>query len=190
VGGDIGSPTAVTGFAFPAIDAANGIYTGFMNLSDTVTAQGTADINSKETALKGMTCDTTDGSLQTTYSPGVHCISAAVVMTTGTVTLDAGGDPTATFVFLITGALTVTGSESGGGEGGDPHILLINGAQKSNVYWVPIGSGATFTNAQFVGNVIADAAITLTSSNIQGRVLTTSVTLGAVTLTTSTVNAS
>jgi len=186
VGGSIGSSVAITGFTFPAINASNGIYTGLSNINNAITSQGLTDVNTKETTLKAMSCDQTlppsmGGS---TFTPGVICSIGAVTFTTGTLTLNANGDPNATFIFLINGALTVTGTSPGGGTAADPNIILLNGAQKSNVFWVTVAA-ATVTNSQFLGNIIADAGITLTDVNLQGRALTTS---AAVTMTGSTVN--
>ena len=190
IGGSLGSPTTITGFSYPAINATNGIYTGFMNVNDDVTTQGTADINAKKTTLLAMLCDVIPlppslGGF--TVNPGVYCSSGAVTFTTGTLTLNANNDPNATFVFKINGALTVTGTTPGGGTSASPKIVLINGANQANVYWVTIGSAATLTDTQFLGNIIAEAAITLTRVNLQGRALTTA---AEVTMTASTVNSS
>jgi hypothetical protein len=53
-----------------------------------------------------------------TISPGLHTISAAA-SNTGTVTLDAGGDPNAVFVIQVNGALAFAAGS---------HVVLANGA--------------------------------------------------------------
>lgn len=59
-------------------------------------------------------------------------------------------------------------------------VLLINGAQAGNVFW-QVGTSATLgTNTAFVGSILADQSITLTTgTNITGRAIALN---GAVTL--------
>ena len=82
---------------------------------------------------------------------------------TGTVTLDAQGDPNAVFVFQSASTL-ITASNS--------VVALVNGADPCNVYW-QIGSSATLgTNSTFVGTAMALTSITAqTSATITGRLL-------------------
>jgi LPXTG-motif cell wall-anchored protein len=95
---------------------------------------------------------------------------------TGTLTLDAQGDPNAEFIFQA-GSTLITASDS--------RVLLINGASPCNVVW-QIGSSATFgTRTQFVGDVLAHDSITATTNaTFQGRLLARG---GAVTLDTNTI---
>ena len=80
---------------------------------------------------------------------------------TGTLTLDGGGDPNATFVFQAGSGLTTAGN-----------VVLINGALARNVYW-QVGSSATIgTGSQWQGNIIALTSITLVdNANLTGRAL-------------------
>ncbi|MEJ7756073.1 MAG: ice-binding family protein [Nocardioidaceae bacterium] len=72
--------------------------------------------------------------------------SASSIGLTGTLTLDAQGDPNSVFVFQAGTTLT-TASAS--------RVLLVNGAQACNVYW-QIGSSATLgTNSTFIGTILA-----------------------------------
>ncbi len=65
---------------------------------------------------------------------------------TGTLTLDAQGDPNAVFIFQSASTL-ITASNS--------TVALINGAQACNVFW-QVGSSATLgTNTTFVGTILA-----------------------------------
>src|ERR1019366_7362379 len=95
----------------------------------------------------------------------------------GTLTLDAHGDPNAVFIFQIGSTLT-TGSGAS--------VVLINGAQAANVYFV-VGSSATLgTTTQFQGKILALTSITLnTSASINcGAALARN---GSVTLDTNTI---
>jgi hypothetical protein len=96
----------------------------------------------------------------TTQHPGVYC-SATSIGVTGTLTLDADGDSTATFVFQAGSTLTTAGD-----------VVLINGARAGNVYWV-VGSSATIgVSSQWQGNIIALMTITLNdNANLTGRAL-------------------
>ena len=69
---------------------------------------------------------------------------------TGTLTLDAKGDPNAQFIFQAASTL-ITASNS--------RVLLLNGADPCRVVW-KVGSSATFNTAtRFVGDVLALASI-------------------------------
>jgi methionine-rich copper-binding protein CopC len=93
----------------------------------------------------------------TTLYPGVYYSASTVKITSGDLTLDAQGDPTATFVFQVGSALTV-------GLAAIPrNIILAHGANASNIYWV-CGSSATINGSgggTFNGTVIAYAGISV-----------------------------
>jgi hypothetical protein len=105
-----------------------------------------------------------------TLVSGVY-MSPTSLAVTGTVSLDAQGDPNAVFIFQA-GSTVVTASNSS--------VALLNGAQACNVYW-QVGSSATLgTGTVFVGNVLALTSITATTNaTIAGRLLARN---GAVTL--------
>jgi hypothetical protein len=100
-----------------------------------------------------------------------------LLLSSGSVTLDAQGDPNAVFVFQI-GSTLITGSST--------TVLLVNGAQACNVFW-QVGSSATLgTGTRFVGTIMASASITAnTAATIHGRLLaqTAAVTLDTNTIT-------
>jgi HD-GYP domain-containing protein (c-di-GMP phosphodiesterase class II) len=107
----------------------------------------------------------------TTQTPGVYESPAGTFGITGTLTLDAKGDPDAVFIFRSASTLiTASGSR----------VKLINGAQAGNVFW-QVGSSATLgTYSILRGNVLALASITVTTgATVDGRMLARS---GAVTL--------
>ena len=105
--------------------------------------------------------------------------SASSIGLTGTLTLNAQGNPDAVFVFQAGSSLT-TASGS--------RVLLINGAQACNVYW-QVGSSATLgTNSTFLGTIMALTSISLTTgATVDGRVLARN---GAVTMDTNTITRS
>jgi hypothetical protein len=109
-----------------------------------------------------------------TITPGIYCVNAAgATPPTGTLTLDAGGDPDAVFIFLVEGAFTGTGF----------NVVTTNGADPCNVYW-QVDAAATLTGSNFSGTILAGAAITLTDSILNGNAYAGA----AVTLTDSVVN--
>jgi hypothetical protein len=96
---------------------------------------------------------------------------------TGTLTLDAKGDPNAVFIFKAESTL-ITASKSS--------VKLVNGAQSSNVFW-QVGSSATLgTHSLIRGNILALASITVTTGvTVDGRTMarTAAVTLDSDTIT-------
>ena len=89
-----------------------------------------------------------------TYAPGLYRTASPIGVGAGfTITLDAQNNPDAVFIFE-TGAALTTGTNS--------TVVLANGAQAKNVWWVA-GSAATLgVSSTFKGNVIANgAAITV-----------------------------
>ena len=110
-----------------------------------------------------------------TLTPGVYN-SASSVGLSGALTLDAGGDPNAVFVFQAGSTLTTASGSI---------VNLVNGAQSCNVYW-QVGSSATLgTGSAFRGSILALTSITLTTAaTVEGRVLARN---GAVTLDTNTI---
>ncbi len=113
------------------------------------------------------------------FLPGVRTASSSLLLSSGSVTLDAQGDPNAVFIFQIAKTL-ITGSNTS--------VKLINGAQACNVFW-QVGSSATLgTGTSFVGTIMASATITAnTAATIHGRLLAST---GAVNLDTNTITTS
>ena len=103
-----------------------------------------------------------------TLAPGLYW-SASSVQITGDVTLDAGGDPNAVWIFQI-GSTLITAN----GGAGDPasRVILTGGAQSRNIFW-QVGSSATLGNySVFAGTIMASASITMMiGSTTDGRAL-------------------
>ncbi len=111
----------------------------------------------------------------TTVTPGVYDSATGAFRLTGTLTLDAQGDPDAVFVFKAASTLVTAPAST---------MTLVNGAQAANVFW-QVGTSATLgTGSAFSGNVLALSAITATTgATVVGRLLSR----GAITLDTNTV---
>lgn len=95
---------------------------------------------------------------------------------TGTLTLDAENDPTSVFIFQAASTL-ITANNS--------NIVLANGADACNIFWV-VGTSATLgTGSTLYGHVLAQESITATTgATIYGSLLAR---IGAVTLDTNTI---
>lgn len=188
--GDLGvSPgTAITYFALTntivygpggTVTAGLGIVNGTIYAGGPVAAQAHNDAVTAYNYLVAQVPDTTySGVTQLdglTFTPGVYRFaSSANLQVNGTVYLDFQGNSDAIFIFQMGSTLvTMAGS----------NVIAINTNSPtcigSNVYWA-VGSSATIDGAQFVGTVIANTAITMTSgANVSGKLLalTASVTM-------------
>src|SRR5687768_6688062 len=167
--GDLGvSPgSAVTGFP-------PGVVIGTIHAADAVALQAQNDLTTQYNALTAAACSanlTVQDLGGMTLTSGVYCFDSSAQLT-GTLTLNAQGNPNATFIFKTGSTLTTASGSS---------LLLINGGNPCGVAW-RIGSSATLgTTTSFIGNLIALTSITLTTdaSIIGGRALARN---GAVTL--------
>jgi hypothetical protein len=170
VHGDLGvSPgSAITGFP-------PGIVTGGMtHAADAVAMQAQGALTNAYNFAAGETCpnDLTGQDLGgKILTPGVYCFSSTAQLT-GTLTLNALGDPNAVFLFQIVSMLTTASTSS---------VVFTNGGQGDSVFW-QIGSSAILgTGTAFAGNILALTSITLdTGAHIEcGRALARN---GAVTM--------
>lgn len=168
INGDLGlSPgTAVTGFP-------PGVLNGVQNVANTNAVSAQTDLVSAYNNAAGQTPATTVPAELggTTKTAGVYTSTDGTFAITGTLTLDAQGNPDAVFIFKTASTLITAGSSN---------VSLLNGAQACNVFW-QVGSSATLgTNSAFKGNILALTSATLTTgAKVEGRVLARN---GAVTL--------
>lgn len=169
ISGDVGvSPgTAVTGFP-------PGVRTGSTHAGD---AQSAAAMNDLTRAYRDAAARITnpvalDGNLGgRTLTSGLYHSTSSLEISSGDLTLDAGGDANAVFVIQIHSSLTVTSGRA---------VILAGRAQASNIFW-QVGSSATLgTKSVFKGTILADQSITLANgAALTGRALAR---IGAVTL--------
>jgi hypothetical protein len=147
---------------------------GSIHAADPTAAQAQNELTTAYNAAAGATSTgTLPGNLAgLTFTPGVYT-NASSVQNSGIVTLSGAGQ----FIFQIGSTLTTATSSS---------VVLINGAQASNIFW-QVGSSATLgTTSAFSGNILALTSITLTTgASLQGRALARN---GAVTLDSNSVN--
>jgi hypothetical protein len=141
--------------------AKNSLVTAYVN------AAGQTPVTTVPTELGG-----------TVLIPGSYDSAAGTFGITGTVTLNAQGDPNAVFIFKMASSLTTASASN---------VNLIGSASACNVFW-QVGSSATLgTNSTFRGNILALTSITLTSgASVTGRVLARN---GAVTMDNNTISA-
>ena len=150
--GDVGvSPgSAITGFP-------PGIVTGSFHAADAAAAQAQLDAAAAYNILAAEFCPPANnltgqdlGGL--TLTPGVYCFNSSAQLT-GTLTLNAAGDPNAVFVFLVGSTLTTASNAA----------VIASGGSPCNVFF-QVGSSATLgTGTQFAGNILALTSITLTT---------------------------
>ena len=160
--GDLGiSPnnaSSVTGFP-------PGIVIGATHFADAVALQAQSDATTAYNNLAGQACNTTVsadlGGM--TLTPGVYCAATSMGLT-GTLTLDAQGNPNAVWVFQMGSTLTTATDSS--------VVFLNNVGQDCNVFW-QVGSSATIgTRTALKGNVLALQSISMNdAAKIAGRAL-------------------
>jgi hypothetical protein len=177
VNGDLGTcPTpAITGFP-------PGVANGTIHAADAVACGAKDDLTIAYNDAAGRAATTTySGPTDlggTTLTTGVYKSPTSFAIT-GTLTLDAQGDPNAVFIFQA-GATVITAVNS--------RVSLVNGAQACNVFW-QVGSSATLgVGATFVGTILALTSITAnTNATVLGRLLARN---GATTLDSNTITTS
>ncbi|MBR9980786.1 MAG: Ig-like domain-containing protein [Desulfatitalea sp.] len=115
-------------------------------------------------------------------APGVYW-SASTMLIQTPLTLDAGGNVDAVWIFQIGSSLTTFVGSPGG------NILLANGAQAKNVFFVPVAAATIGVGTTFNGNILAGGDVTgETGATINGRLLAGASGAGVISLDGSTVN--
>jgi len=174
ISGNVGlSPgSAVTGFP-PGV-----VNNGTIHAADAVAAQAQLDLTAAYDDAAGRTPAVTVGPDLTglTLTTGIY--SAGAMTINGALTLDAQGDPNASWVFQAASSLTAASGSV---------VSLVNGANPCNVFWQVVSSATLGTGSVFVGTVMALTSIAATTgATVTGRLLARN---GAVTLDANVINA-
>ncbi|OUE24598.1 hypothetical protein BFL36_05880 [Clavibacter michiganensis] len=149
-----------------------GIVGGATHAADAAAGQAQSDLTAAylDAAGRPTTAAVPADLVGATLTPGVYTAGGPLGLT-GTVTLDAQGDPAAVFVIQAPSTLT-TGSSS--------RVSLVNGAQACNVFWQVSSSATLGTNSGFAGTILALTSVSVgTGATVDGRALARN---GAVTL--------
>jgi hypothetical protein len=114
--------------------------------------------------------------------PGVYCFSSSAQLT-GTLTLDAHGDPKAQWIFQTGSTLTTASNSvvkiSRGKKGRQAPPPWEKGQRGCNVYWQITSSATLGTGSTFVGIIMALQSITTDGGVLRGKALARN---GAVTM--------
>jgi len=169
INGDIGTfpTTSITGLG-------NVVLNGVNQAGDAVTQSAQNSLTAAFSAAAGQPATMTYAPISDlgglTLRSGVYDDPSSFGLT-GTLTLDAQGNPNAVFIIHSGSTLTTASASS---------VALINGAQACNVFWV-VGSSATLgTDSHFMGTILALTSITAdTGATVDGSLLAEN---GAVTL--------
>jgi hypothetical protein len=159
---------------------------GTLDVVDAVSAQANADLATAYSYAWGLAPGTTVApgtDLGSAYShgmpPGTYTSSGSMLVST-TLVLDGGGNANAVWVFQIGSGLSTTAD-----------VVLANGAQAKNIFWVTatamdatIGSGTTFNGTVMAGGDISAG----TGAVVNGRLLAENNSQGTVALQTTTIN--
>jgi len=113
-------------------------------------------------------------------APGTYTSGTTILINgPAPLTLDAGGNADAVWVFQIGTSLTTV---AGG-------VSLINGAQAKNVFWVPTADATIGPNTAFYGTILAGRDVTgQTGATIYGRILAGAIGAATIALDSNTVN--
>jgi hypothetical protein len=165
VTGDVGAvpPTGTTGFP-------PGIVVGTVHPGDPTAVQARTDLATAYGNAAGQPTDTTIPTQLggTTRTPGVYDSASDTFRLAGNLTLNAGGDPTAIFIFKT--ALSDETANSLVTEPGS-RVILTGGAQACNVFWQVADSARLGRSSNFAGNILAANAINVdTGATVDGRV--------------------
>lgn len=172
VKGNIGTNVGITS----GYDNANVNGTLYPNPS-TNTAQAVSDLNGVRTYLNTLPVDIEllypaqfGNNLELT--PHTYLLTGATVLTNN-LYLNAENNPSAVFVIKIIGGALSTSTFA--------NVILLNGAQAENVYWLVDGATAIDGFSEFKGTIVGyNGALDLAGGVVlQGRALTTS---GALTV--------
>jgi uncharacterized protein YjdB len=164
VTGDVGSNSTTT-TGFDPLKVTGTIHTP----PDAATASAAGDLTNVYNYLNALPTDITlldpaNFGYDLVLTPHTYNLTGAPTTLTGSIYLNAQGNPNAVFVIKMAGAF-ITGTSS--------KIILVNGAQAKNVYWKISGATHIFDNSLFNGTIVGAGAITLnTGDTLNGRAMT------------------
>jgi hypothetical protein len=178
--GDVGSYPTATIVGLLSGNVIGTLYT----IADPIVGTAKVDLNTAYNDAQGRSLNAISlpgqlGGL--TLAPGLYVNSTSSgISGTGSnaiLTLDAGGNPNAVWIFKMGSTLITDPGTS---------IVLAGGASWKNVYW-SVGTAATLgTNSIFYGNILANSSISInTGATLYGRALTQT---AAITLQSNTVD--
>ncbi|MEP7321250.1 MAG: ice-binding family protein [Saprospiraceae bacterium] len=169
INGSIGTNVgAITGFDPTTI-------MGTIESANTLTAQVSMDVQAAYLQLFNTAATVTDHAPVfgggETLLPGVYSIAAAGSIS-GTLILNAQGNPNAVFIFKFGGAFSTAAGAS---------VTLINGASANNVFWIAEGAIPMAAGTNMQGTLIAhNGAISMGAiGTLVGRMFST---IGAATI--------
>ena len=175
VNGDLGMTPGATITGFPP-----GIVNGTMQLDNAAAIAALSSLTDAYNDAAGLSGATTivENLAGQTLTPGLYVSAAnSFEISGGNLTLDAQGDANAVWVFQMpasTLTLTAPGCD----------VLLVNGAQASNIFW-QVGTSATIAGGCIIeGSMLVNTTITLAAgATVNGRALAGAVTAtGALTM--------
>ncbi|UKF29583.1 ice-binding family protein [Clavibacter phaseoli] len=156
---DLGTSPAASVTGFPP-----GVVGGATHAADAAAGQAQSDLTTAydDAAGRPSSAAVPADLVGSTLTPGVYTAAGPLGLT-GTVTLDAQGDPSAVFVIQAPSSLT-TGSGS--------RVSLVDGAQACNVFWQVSSSASLGTGSGFAGTVLALTSVSVgTGATVDGHVL-------------------
>jgi hypothetical protein len=165
-----------------------GQVSGTIHINDAATVQAAIDLAAAYSTAKALPAGVTvvagtdlggfvNGGAAGILPPGTYTSGSTMLVTTP-LTLDAKGDVNASWVFQVGSSFTTTSN-----------VLLANGAQAKNVYWVATASATIGAGTIFNGNIIAGVTVAAQADSvINGRILSGATTAGSTTLVNVTVN--
>ncbi len=137
---------------------------GVSHVTDTAaqTAQGDLTIAMGDAAGRTNPASVSGDLGGLTITPGLYASSGTLALT-GTLILDAQGDPNAVFIFQIAGTLTTATSSL---------VTLNGGAKATNVFWNVGTSCALGATSSFKGTIMTGTLIAFnTGAALEGRAL-------------------
>jgi hypothetical protein len=155
------------------------VVNGAIHINDTVSHQARADLLVAYNYAKNLPPGTTVsagadlGALKPggVLPPGTYT-SGSTMLVSSTLTLDAGGNANAVWIFQIGSSLTTSAN-----------VVLANGAQAKNVFWVPTLDATIGVGTDFNGTIVSGRDVTaVTGAIISGRILAGATNAGTIAL--------